>query len=210
MKKISVAIIEDTEAVRMLLQKSIRKSNKFTCDQIYETAEDALLFLPKSPVDIVLMDIHLPGMNGIACVAKLRGQLPQAQFIMCTTSDEDEHIFEALKAGATGYLLKNLKPDELVNSLLELHDGGSPMSAAIARKVVNAFAHSAKVKAEMPDELSEREKELLQLLADGLMYKEIAAQLFISMDTVKKHCQNIYKKLEVKSRSEAINKVFMK
>lgn len=210
MKKISVAIVEDSEVVRLMLQQTIRKSKNFTCVQTYITAEDALKFLPKFSVDIVLMDIHLPGINGIDCIKKLKNKLPDTQFIMCTTSHEDEHIFDALKAGATGYLLKNLKGEELINALHELHEGGSPMSATIARKVVNAFAKPKDEKPQMPVELTAREKELLQLLANGLMYKDIADRLTVSLDTVKKHCGNIYKKLHVSSRSEAINKIFIR
>ena len=166
---------------------------------------DILLLQP----DIVIMDINLPGMNGIECIREMKTKVPHTQFMMFTVYENDEKVFEALKAGASGYLLKNTGLVQLIEALQELHNGGSPMSANIARKLVTVFRE--KENSEIPVEaLSKRETEILQLLSKGLLYKEIADQLSISVSTVRQHIHKIYEKLHVQNRTEAINKAFGK
>jgi DNA-binding NarL/FixJ family response regulator len=155
------------------------------------------------------MDINLPGMNGIECIREIKTKVPRTQFMMFTVYENDEKVFEALKAGASGYLLKNTGLVQLIEALQELHNGGSPMSANIARKLVTVFRE--KENGEIPVEaLSKRETEILQLLSKGLLYKEIADQLSISVSTVRQHIHKIYEKLHVQNRTEAINKAFGK
>jgi DNA-binding NarL/FixJ family response regulator len=211
MTKISVAIIEDSDIMRELTARTISLSEEFEVSHTYANAEDAISFLHKNPPRLVLMDIHLPGMNGIQCITHLREICPYTQFMMFTVSEDDDDIFDALKAGATGYLIKGLSPGLLLTALRDLHEGGSPMSATIARRVVSAF-HSPVVSARAgaAQELTDRERELLHLLGTGLRNKEIADNLYISLDTVKKHVNNIYRKLHVQSRAEALNKAFPK
>ncbi len=211
MKKISVAIIEDSDLIREMTRRTIDLSEEFEVHQTYSNAEDAIAFLYKNPPDIVLMDIHLPGMNGIECVIKLRETCPGTQFMMLTISEDSEDIFDALKAVAMGYLLKGQSPGLLLTALRDLHEGGSPMSAPIARRVVSAFHSPVPTpKNSAAEDLTDRERELLRLLGTGLRNKEIADNLYISLDTVKKHVNNIYRKLHVQSRAEAVNKVFLK
>lgn len=211
MTKISVAIVEDSDLIREVTTRTIDLSEEFQISHAYNNAEDAIAFLPKSPPQIVLMDIHLPVMSGIDCVVNLRQSCPLTQFMMFTVSEEEEDIFDALKAGAAGYLLKGQSPGLLLSALRDLYDGGSPMSATIARKVVSAFhSPSANARQGSSNELTDREMELLRLLSTGLRNKEIADNLYISIDTVKKHVNNIYRKLHVQSRAEAVNKVFFK
>lgn len=211
MTPIRVALVEDSPVITELLQSILLRAEEFLMEQLYTNAEDAIRFLPHQPADIVLMDIHLPGMNGIEAVAKLKVMCPHTQFMMCTISAGDEHVFEALRAGAAGYLLKDFSPGELLTALHELHHGGSPMSASIARKLVLHFQQlPAQPVLDNQVSLTAREEELLQLLSEGLRYKDIADRLFVSVDTVKKHCFNIYRKLHVRSRTEAVNKVFHK
>lgn len=203
---IRVAIVEDITDIREGWAGILGMSEGFTCEFTFSNAEDALHTLKQHPVDVVLMDINLPGMSGIECMTLLKPLHPQMQFMVCTVYEDDEHIFSALKAGATGYILKKTEPGKLLDSINDLHHGGSPMNSMIARKVISNFQ---KPPAE-PNlyTLTQREQELLQLLSKGLRYKEIADQLFLSTDTVRTHIRNIYRKLEVQSRTEAINKVF--
>jgi DNA-binding NarL/FixJ family response regulator len=211
MPKIRVAIIEDSPVVREMTAAIIRRSEEFIMGQAYGNAEDAIAFLGQRPPDIVLVDIQLPGMSGIKSLPKLIELCPKAQFMMLTGSDEDEDIFEALKAGATGYLLKGQSPGELLTALHDLYKGGSPMSSTIARKVVTALSkQKSNNRHQESIELSDREMELLGLLSDGLRYKEIADKLYISVPTVKSHLHSIYKKMHVSSRTEAVNKLFPK
>jgi DNA-binding NarL/FixJ family response regulator len=211
MTKISVAIIEDSDLIRELTRRTIDMSEDFEVSHAYSNAEDAITFLSKKPPSIVLMDIHLPGMNGIECVTRLKDLCPGTQFMMLTVSEDEDDIFDALKAGATGYLLKGQHPGHLVTALKEIYDGGSPMSASIARRVVSAFHKpSVGTRQGAVEALTDRELELLTLLGTGLRNKEIADSLYISLDTVKKHVNNIYRKLHVQSRAEAVNKMFLK
>jgi DNA-binding NarL/FixJ family response regulator len=211
MTKISVAVVEDSDLIREVTVRTIEQSEDFEVSHIYSNAEDALSFLHHCPPVIVLMDIHLPGMSGIDCVIQLRKKCPDTQFMMFTVSEDDDDIFDALKAGAAGYLLKGQAPETLLTALRDLYDGGSPMSASIARRVVSAF-HTPPMasKQNTGEALTDREQELLRLLGSGLRNKEIADKLYISYDTVKKHVNNIYRKLHVQSRAEALNKAFLK
>lgn len=204
---ISLAIVEDLDEVRDGLKNFISLSPEFQIMEAFKTAEDAVESLPKLKPDIVIMDINLPGMNGIDCIKQVKDKSPATQFMMFTVYENDEKVFEALKAGASGYLLKNTGLVQLIESLKELHNGGSPMSANIARKLVTLFRNQ-KTETSNLEILSNRENEILQLLAKGLLYKEIAEQLSISVSTVRQHIHHIYEKLHVQNRTEALNKVF--
>ncbi len=206
---ITIAIVEDLDEVRNGLRDFISLSTDFIVVGTFKTGEEAHENLPNITPDIVIMDIHLPGMNGIECIRKIKDKSPGTQFMMFTVYENDEKIFEALKAGASGYLLKNTGLLQIVESLKELHNGGSPMSANIARKLVNHFLKSGNLPSTI-DILSNRENEILQLLSKGLLYKEIATHLVITTGTVRQHIHNIYEKLHVQNRTEAINKALGK
>jgi DNA-binding NarL/FixJ family response regulator len=206
---ITLAIVEDLDEVRDGLNNFISLSREFKVLNTFKTAEDAVIDLPGLKPDIVIMDINLPGMNGIECIRQVKGKCPATQFMMFTVYENDEKVFEALKAGASGYLLKNTGLVQLIESLKELYNGGSPMSANIARKLVTHFRNGQKETAPL-EILSNRENEILQLLAKGLLYKEIAEQLSITVSTVRQHIHHIYEKLHVQNRTEAINKAFGK
>jgi DNA-binding NarL/FixJ family response regulator len=206
---ISLAIVEDLDEVRDGLKNFISLSQDFKILDTFKTAEEALYDIPKLKPDIVIMDINLPGMNGIECIRQVKDKSPATQFMMFTVYENDEKVFEALKAGASGYLLKNTGLVQLIESLKELYNGGSPMSANIARKLVTVF-RSKETNTEALAVLSNRENEILQLLSKGLLYKEIAEQLHISTSTVRQHIHHIYEKLHVQNRTEAINKAFGK
>jgi DNA-binding NarL/FixJ family response regulator len=211
---ISVCIVDDNKDIRSALEQIILMAEGYTLAGSYADAEEALQKIPEAKPDVVLMDINLgDGESGIDCVRQLKPQHPEILFMMCTIYEEDEKIFEALKAGANGYILKKTAPGKLLESLRELHEGGAPMSSQIARKVVNAFqAKAAADTGVAPGKpisiLSNRENEILELLAKGMLYKEIAARLFISQETVRKHVYHIYEKLHVNNRVEAINKFY--
>jgi len=204
---ISIAIVEDLEEVRDGLNNFISLSKDFKILKLFRTAEEALKDLPQLKPDVVIMDINLPGMNGIDCIRQVKDKSPNTQFMMFTVYENDEKVFEALKAGASGYLLKNTGLVQLIEALKELHQGGSPMSANIARKLVTLFRSDQKQVPNL-EALSPRENEILHLLAQGLLYKEIADQLAISVSTVRQHIHHIYEKLHVQNRTEAINKAF--
>jgi len=206
MENIKVAIVEDTEIIRDSLTMLIKGTPGFECIAVFTNAEDALIKIPILCPDVILMDIGLPGISGIECVRQLRTQCANTQYLMCTIFDDDENIFEALKAGATGYILKKTAPAKIVEAIIELHNGGSPMSGQIARRVIQAM-HQPK-KNEALASLTERETEILHLLAKGFRYKEISDQLHISIATVRTHIHNIYEKLQVQSRTDALNKAF--
>ena len=206
---ISIAIVEDLDVVRNGLKDFISLSTDFLVVGAFKTGEEAFEHLPEIRPDIVIMDINLPGMNGIECIRQVKDKSPGTQFMMFTVYENDDKVFEALKAGASGYLLKNTGLLHIAESVKELHEGGSPMSANIARKMVNLFRDNDK-KNPFLDLLSNREKEILQLLAKGLLYKEIAEQLHITTGTVRIHIHKIYEKLHVQNRTEAINKAFGK
>ena len=204
---ISLAIVEDLDEVREGLLQFISLNNEFSVLDTFKTGEEAAYELPRLKPDIVIMDINLPGINGIECIREIKKKIPQTQFMMFTVYENDEKVFEALKAGASGYLLKNTGLVQLIEALKELHDGGSPMSANIARKLVNVFRQQ-EAETEQLAKLSHRENEILHLLAKGLLYKEISDQLSISTSTVRQHIHKIYEKLHVQNRTEAINKAF--
>ncbi len=206
---ITIAIVEDLDEVRDGLKNFISLSTDFIVVGAFKTGEEAVANLPRLTPDIVIMDIHLPGMNGIECIRQVKDKSPGTQFMMFTVYENDEKVFEALKAGASGYLLKNTGLLQISESLKELYEGGSPMSANIARKLVNLFQDTGK-KTVSIDILSNRENEILHLLSKGLLYKEIADQLQITTGTVRQHIHNIYDKLHVQNRTEAINKAFGK
>jgi DNA-binding NarL/FixJ family response regulator len=202
---IRVAIVEDSPAIREGLSLLIDGSEGFSCRQAYTSAEDAIKHIPQSPPDVVLMDINLPGISGIEAVRQLKLKCPATQFMMCTIYENDEHIFESLKVGANGYILKKTAPAKMLESITEIFNGGSPMSGQIARKVITAFQT---VPRKDEEGLSDRELEIVDALAKGYRYKEIADRYFVSIETVRSHIRNIYEKLQVHSRTDAINKVY--
>ncbi|MGN6552760.1 MAG: response regulator [Verrucomicrobiota bacterium] len=202
---IRVSVVEDDAQARELLVGWINRSQEFQCASDHPSAEEALEAIPNTRPDIILMDINLPGMNGPECVRRLKPLLPDAQFVMVTIYEDSDHIFQALQAGATGYLLKQTERTELLAALRQVHAGGSPMTPNIARKVVRTFQQpQPQPPLEPLTELSMRENEILQLLAQGFLYKEIAEKLGIKLPTVDSHIRRIYEKLHVRSRSEAI------
>jgi NarL family two-component system response regulator LiaR len=202
---ITLSIIEDNEQFRNGLEAIIRNEPDFSLVRTYDNAENALTDLVENPPDIVIVDISLPGMRGTELIVRLKDKLPQSQFMVCSIHDDNETIFEALKCGASGYILKDpVTAVEIVKGIRDLYNGGSPMSPFIARKVIHSFQ---KPVIEDPDSLlSQREKEVLELLSKGLLYKEIAQQLGVGTETVKKHLKNIYQKLHVQNKIEALNK----
>ena len=202
---ISVAIVEDNPEVRRYLSRYIGGAPGFRCACACASAEEALRVIPQSPPDVVLMDIQLPRMSGIACTASLKNALPSVPVMMLTVYEDTDAIFNALKAGASGYLLKRSDPAKVLEALTELHHGGAPMTAEIARKVIESF-HRAKATAPPQDELTSREEEILDHLAKGFVTKEIADKLAISPATVRFHLRHIYDKLHVHSRVEAVIK----
>lgn len=206
---ISLVIVEDLDEVREGLKNFISLNPEFIVLATYKTAEEAVQGIPAQRPDIVIMDISLPGKSGIECIRDIKGDVPMTQFMMFTVYENDEKVFEALKAGASGYLLKNTGLVQMIEALRELHQGGSPMSANIARKLVQVFREQ-KQSDTVIEILSQRENEILQLLSRGLLYKEIAEKLSISTNTVRQHIHKIYEKLHVQNRTEAINKAFPK
>jgi len=199
----NVAIVEDDWAVRENLALLISKAPGFSCVATCESAEEALLRLPALAPDVVLMDINLPGKDGISCVAALREVLRKTQVIMLTIEEDSEKVFESMKAGATGYLVKHFSPQEILEAVAEVHRGGAPMSSHIARKVVTAFRQPTVAVGEEAN-LTTREEEVLRLLAKGRRSKEIADELGVGMGTVNTHVRHIYEKLHVRSRAEAV------
>jgi len=202
---IRVSIVEDNNRVRASLARLIELSDGFKCVSEHSTGEEAMTALPKAKPDVVLMDINLPGMNGVECVRQLKPLLLGAQVMMLTVYENTDLIFQALSAGATGYLLKQTPPAELLAAVREVHGGGSPMTGHIARKVVASFQQSGNSSREF-ENLTPREKEVLDHLAKGFLYKEIADAMAISYDTVHTHIRKIYEKLHVRSRTEAVAK----
>jgi DNA-binding NarL/FixJ family response regulator len=197
---INVSIVEDDVRVRDSLAQLIELSDGFHCISQFSTAETALASLPAAAPDVVVMDINLPGMDGVECVRKLKQLLPRCQILMLTVYDQTDKIFNALAAGANGYLLKQTAPVELLASIRDVHHGGSPMSSHIARKVVQSFQTPARGAG--AENLTAREQEVLDYLTKGYMYKEIASLLHISFDTVHTHTRHIYEKLHIRSRTE--------
>src|ERR1700730_16725276 len=215
---ISVCIVDDNKDILSALEQIVVMADGYELCGSFSAAEEALREIPYLKPDVVLMDINLGETeSGIDCVRKLKPQNPEILYMMCTVYEEDEKIFEALSAGANGYILKKTAPGKLLDAIKELYEGGAPMSSQIARKIVNAFQN--KTLSDISGEgavnqgksigiLSNRENEILGLLSKGLLYKEIAAQLYISQETVRKHVYHIYEKLHVNNRVEAINKFY--
>lgn len=202
---ISVSIVEDEKNLCQSISTFLNGSPGFRCVSIYGSAEAALQHLPKDQPDVVLMDINMPGMNGIECVRHLKAMIPKLQILMLTIYEDTDQIFNALAAGATGYLLKRLEPAELLQAIRDVYAGGSPMSNSIARKVVASFQQANRA-GEQPNLLSAREQTVLDCLAQGLAYKQIGDQLGISINTIRTHLRHIYEKLHVQSRTEAVAK----
>jgi DNA-binding NarL/FixJ family response regulator len=200
---ITVSIVDDDAPARGILTEWVGGADGFNCIGVHENAEAALAALPQEKPSVVLMDINMPGMNGIECVRRLKPQMMDTQFVMLTVYEDPDHIFKALSSGASGYLLKRTPRAELLAAIKEVYAGGSPMSSNIARKIVQSFQRFSPSLAE-PDNLSPREREVLELLARGYLYKEIADLLHISVPTVNTHIRRIYEKLHVRSRSQAI------
>lgn len=205
MEKITVSIVEDIPEIREGIRFIINQTRDFICLDVYDNTGDACQGLLSNPPQLAIMDISLPDGTGLDCIRKLRAAGSIIQFMVFTIYEDSDQVFEALTAGASGYLLKNASPEKITDALKDLHEGGSPMSASIARKVVNSFRIS-----DEHNILSAREMEVLNLLAKGFLYKEIAAQLFISTGTIRQHIHHIYEKLHVQNRTEAVNKIFGK
>jgi RNA polymerase sigma factor (sigma-70 family) len=205
---ISVSIVEDNDQLRATLAKVIGRAPGFKFASDYRSAEDALAGLPKVKPDVVLMDINLPGMNGVECVRQLKTLVPATEVMMLTVYEDTENIFNALAAGASGYMLKRTSSKELIEAIHEVKRGGSPMTTHIARKVAQSFQKSSGQQraADELSELSEREQQVLDLLSQGLIYKEIADKLSISYETVHTYIRRIYEKLQVRTRTEAVAK----
>lgn len=204
---ISVSIVEDNAKLLKALSILIDAAPDLRVRSLHADAEDAVEKIPAAPPDIVLMDINLPGMSGIDCVAALTRMLPQVRIVMLTAFENSEDIFRSLAAGAHGYLLKSTEPAQLLDSIREVAAGGSPMSGSVARKIVEFF-RGKPAKPDCTSTISPREEEVLRLLADGCPYKEIAATMQVSMGTVRTFIERIYKKLHVHSRTEAVVKYF--
>jgi DNA-binding NarL/FixJ family response regulator len=215
---ISVCIVDDNKDIRSALEQIIEMADGYELEGSFSGAEEAMQAIPLLKPNVVLMDINLgEGESGINVVKELKPNHPDILFMMCTVYEEDEKIFEALTAGANGYILKKTTPGKLLEAIKELFEGGAPMSSQIARKIVNAFQNKTISDSNLEGSgttgksisiLSNRENETLELLAKGLLYKEIAAQLYISQETVRKHVYHIYDKLHVNNRVEAINKFY--
>ncbi|MEK7684569.1 MAG: response regulator transcription factor [Verrucomicrobiota bacterium] len=202
---INVSIVEDSDQVRSTLARVINRAEGFRCLSQYPDAEAALEVLPRDRPDVVLMDINLPGMNGVECVRRLKQLAPQMQVVMLTVYEDTENIFNALAAGASGYLLKRTTSAELLAAIRDVQKGGSPMTTHIARKVVQSF-QKAGASPQPTENLSPREQEVLDCLSHGFLYKEIADKLGISYETVHTYIRRIYEKLQVRTRTEAVAK----
>lgn len=201
----SIAIIEDDDTIRDHLGEQVQLHIDVKELRLFKNAEDALNALTSQPADIVLFDVQLPGMNGIECMRRLKIIHPKMLCMVLTVYDKPDTVFEALKAGAVSYLLKSTTSEKILEAIQEVHNGGSPISSQIARKIIEAFAVKEKTNEYFQD-LSRREQEMLEQLSKGYRYKEIADKLFVSIETVRTHIRNIYEKLQVNSRIEALRK----
>lgn len=202
---ITVSIVEDNDKLRETLARLLDRSDGFRCLSQYANAEDALKDLPQVRPNVVLMDINLPGINGVECVRQLKQLVPETQVMMLTVYEDTENIFNALTAGANGYMLKRTSGKELLEAIREVHRGGSPMTMHIARKVVQSLQQTSAT-AQPAENLSPREQEVLDFLSQGLLYKEISEKMGISYETVHTYIRRIYEKLQVRTRTEAVAK----
>jgi len=202
---IHVALVEDDSWVRENLEREINKSEGFACLGSYATAEAAVEAIPARPPDVAVLDINLPGMDGIECLRQLRARCPEMNFLMLTVYEESEKIFQSLRAGANGYLLKRSSTAEVLEALRQVNEGGAPMSSAIARRVVKYFSQDDEGQPDLT-QLSPRERDVLELLARGSAYKEIAHKLGLGIETIRMNVKHIYGKLHVHSRGEAVSK----
>lgn len=204
---IKISIIEDIKDVALSVQAMINSQSDMICDHIYHNAEEAMMFVPHQDGDIVIVDIGLPRASGIDAITTLKDKCPDVLFCMFTVYEDDEKIFRSLQAGANGYILKGASKDKILNSIRELAEGGAPMSPTIARRIIETFTEKKVQPTNNPLPLTSREFELLQLLAKGMLYKEIGETLSITTGTVKQHIHKIYEKLQVTNKTEAINKL---
>ncbi|HRZ43422.1 MAG TPA: response regulator transcription factor [Bacteroidales bacterium] len=204
---IRIAIVEDDVDVRYSMEYFLSQVDDIQVAGSFSHAEDLMNAYSDMDVDVVLMDISLPGMNGIDCVSILKAQRPEVQFLMCSVHQDQERTFAALCAGATGYLIKNIAPERIISAIREIASGGSPMSPQIARYVIQNFREH-NIQADLPENLTQREVELLQALTRGYLYKEIADQMNISVETVRTYVRRIYEKLHVHTRTDAVNRAF--
>ena len=207
-EKISVSLVEDNQFIRMALEQIVLATEGYELRGSYASGEEAIEKMPTAIPDVVLMDINMGGMTGIEAVAILKQQLTETRFMMCTVYEDDEKIFDALSAGASGYILKKSKPTELMAAVRELFNGGAPMSSQIAAKVVSSFRKKEASRDTLLENLSQREYEILEALVKGRLYKEIGQDMNISTETVRKHVYNIYRKLHINNRLEAYNRFF--
>ena len=203
---IRIALVEDDQQLLQGMKNLLQASGVVEVVDTFSSGESFLKWFKPGAVEVVIMDIGLPGKSGIECVAETKPQSPQTQFLMWTTFEDDEKIFDALRSGATGYLLKNSSIHAITDGIADIVKGGSPMSSSIARKVIESFRPSENVLDKY--NLTPREREILSWLSKGYRYKEIAASLDINIETVRKHIRNMYEKLQVQSRTDALNKVF--
>lgn len=201
---ITICIVEDQDIILQTLEIILSDSEEVTCIGSFANAEDFIEQYHELRPDVVLMDIDLPGMSGIEAILTIKSKYTGARFLVLTVFNDDEKVFKALKAGAGGYLLKKYSYDELVRNIIELFNGGAPMSQEIARKVVKYFQRDNGL--QQFNHLTEKERRVLEMIVNGFLYKEIASQLEVTIDTIKKHAHNIYEKLHVRTRSEAIRK----
>ena len=198
--------MEDNHGVRECVEALVEHSTACRCASTFTSGEEALANVPKDCPDVALVDIGLPGINGIEVIRQLKRKCPRLKILMWTVFEDDNKIFEALEAGADGYLLKRTSPEEILRSIKEVHEGGGPMTGIIARKLIRHFRSKAAKGTTELDSLSNRERDILDHLAKGRLYKEIASALNVSFETVHSHVRNIYQKLHVRSRTEAVTK----
>ena len=209
MNPITISIVEDLNEVRESLETLVKGSGDFLLLSTYSNAEQGQHKIPKEQPQIVIMDINLPGISGIDCIRRIKNVCPNTQFMMYTIFEDDDKVFEALEAGASGYLLKKTPKEKIMEALVELYEGGSPMSTQIARKVIKSFQQKNQFSSES-NLLTPKQKEVLELLSKGFLYKEISEKLKISLNTVKQHIHKTYLKLHVCNRTEALIKVYGK
>ncbi|MBK8700660.1 MAG: response regulator transcription factor [Saprospiraceae bacterium] len=207
MEKITVAILEDLADVAAILKDNLNSEDDLVCEHIYGNAEDAIHFFPHHKTKIFIVDIGLPRASGIEAITTLSSICPETEFCIFTVYEDDDKIFQSLQAGAKGYILKSAPPQKIIEAVRELHQGGSPMSPHIARRVIDVFRQTEVRPAHKELPITQRETELLTLLAKGLLYKEIADKMGITIGTVKQHIHKIYEKLQVSNRTEAINRL---